>query len=264
MAITSLNAVPGAALQRVVISKTTSRTSVAASGMSVFDVAGSPGAGTLAGSSTTTGTVPTGATAGCPTINAFGGGNTGYITRLAWSSTVPGRIVLYDLLWKAGAYAFNASTTGQTPTSFTSRIPGGTDYSGLEIWVEQVTAGTLVQNVSVTYNDEAAASSTTGTVAAPAAMILGRWFQLPLAAGDRGVQGITGVVGSVASAGTFNVLVLRRLGEARIRAANDLVVQDALATGMPVVYADSALIAVPFPDSTATGLFEVTVDIRNG
>lgn len=264
MAITSLDGLIAGAKQRVAMYKSASRTSVAANACSVFDLAGSPGAGTLAGTSTTTGVVPTDATAGCPTINAFGGGNTGYIARVEGSNTVACRIRLYDMLWKGGAYAFNASTTGQSPTSFSSRIPGGTDYTGLELWYEQVTAGTGVQNVAVTYNDQAAASSTTGTVAAPAAMIVGRMFQLPLAAGDTGIQGVTGVVGSVATVGTFNLLILRPLTDIRIRVANDSIVQDALATGLPVIFADSALIMVVTADSTATQLPELLVDIVNG
>ncbi|MFW9777194.1 hypothetical protein, partial [Brucella melitensis] len=75
----------------------------------------------------------------------------GYISRIEASCTVACRVQLYDVLWKAGAYAFNVSTSGNTPTSFSSRIPGGTDYTGLELWYEQVTAGTLVQSVAVTY-----------------------------------------------------------------------------------------------------------------
>ena len=263
MAITTLDGLVAAAKQRVLITKTAVRTSVAASPCSVFDIAGNPGAGTLAGASTTTGTVPTDATTGCPTINAFGGGATGYVSRLEFNATVSCRVQLYDLLWKGGAYAFNVSTSGNTPTSYSARLPN-TDYTGLELWYEQVTAGTLVQNVNVTYNDENAASSTTGVTAAPLAMIVGRMFQLPLAAGDKGIQGVTGVVGTVASAGTFNLLVMRPIGEARIRVANDGQVQDALSTGLPVIYADSALIIIITADSTSTGLAECVVDISNG
>lgn len=264
MAITTLDGIIAGAKQRISMTKTTSRTSVAAYGCSVFDLAGNPGAGTLAGTSTTTGTVPTDATAGCPTINAFGGGATGYVSRIEASNIVSCRIALYDMLWKGGAYTFNVSTSGNSPTSFSSRIPGGTDYTGLELWYEQVTAGTLVQKVAVTYNDQAAASSTTGTVAMPLAMIVGRMQLLPLAAGDTGIQGVTGVVGTVASAGTFNILVMRPLGEVRIRVANDGVVQDALMTGLPIVFADSALRVIITADSTATQTPEIVVDIVNG
>lgn len=264
MAITTLDGFIAAARQRLMLYKTQSQTSVAIMPTSVFDRSGSPGAGTLAGTSTTTGVVPTDATAGCPVINAFGGGNTGYISRVEFNNTVVSRVQLFDCLWKAGAYAFNVNTSGNSPTSFSSRIPGGTDYTGLELWYEQVTAGTLVQNVAVTYNDENATSSTTGTIAAPAAMILGRMFQIPLAAGDKGIQGVTGVVGTTASAGTFNLLIMRPLAEARIRVANDSQLQDMFATGMPVIYDNSALMLVVTADSTATGLAECAIDIING
>ena len=121
MAITTLDGFLAAPMQRITLLKTASRTSVAAIPFSVFDVAGNPGAGVLAGTSTTTGVVPTDATAGCPVINAFGAGATGYITRIEASNSAACRITLYDMLWKGGAYAFNAAVTGQTPTSFASR-----------------------------------------------------------------------------------------------------------------------------------------------
>lgn len=264
MAITTLDGVIAAAKQRILMQKTATRTAVAAVPFSVFDLAGSPGAGTLAGVSTTTGTVPTDATAGCPTINAFGAGATGYISRIEGSNTVSCRITLYDMLWKGGAYAFNASTSGNSPTSYSSRVPGGTDYTGLEIWYEQVTAGTGIPSVNVSYNNQSGAASTTGVVSLGSAHILGRMTQIPLAAGDTGVQGITGVTATVATVGTFNLLVMRPLGEIRIRVANDGIVQDLLTTGMPEVFADSALRFIVQPDSTATALPEMLIDIING
>lgn len=251
-----------AAKQYASFSKTASRTSVAAQWFSVFDVAGNPGAGTLAGVSTTTGTVPTDATAGCPTIGAFGGGATGYLAQVDFGSSVACRIKLFDMLWKGGAYAFNANTSGNTPTSYSSRIPGGV-YGDEQIWLEQVTAGTGIQNVAVTYNDQAGASSTTGTIAT-AANIVGRMWQLPLAAGDTGVQGITGVVGSVATAGTFNILVLRPLWSGRVRTNNDGDTHGPDKTLMPQVFADSALIMAVAADSTATGIPELEFVIANG
>lgn len=265
MAITTWDGYIGSAKQPLSLVKTASRTSVAASWFSVFDLAGNPGAGVLAGTSTTTGTVPTDATAGCPTINAFGGSAVGYLAQVEFGSSVAARIKLFDLLWKGGAYAFNASTTGQTPTSFSSRVPGGTDFTNTQIWVEQVTAGTGIQNVAVTYtNQSGTAGRSTGTVAAPAAMILGRMFQLPLQAGDTGVQGVTGVVGSVATVGTFNILVVRSLWSGRVKIANDGDVHDLAKTGMPVLYADSALMMAIAPDSTATGIPELELVIANG
>ena len=66
MAITTLDGFLAAPMQRITLLKTASRTSVAAIPFSVFDVAGNPGAGVLAGTSTTTGVVPTDATRDAP------------------------------------------------------------------------------------------------------------------------------------------------------------------------------------------------------
>jgi hypothetical protein len=264
MAITTLDGLIAAAKQRVQIVKTASRTSVGGAWFSVFDQAGNPGAGTLAGANTTTGVVPTDATAGVPIINAFGGGATGYVTGVEFASSVTCRVMLFDLLWKAGPYAFNASTTGQTPASYSARVPGGTDFTNTENWLEQVTAGTLVQNVNVTYiNQSGTAGRSTGTVAT-AVNIVGRMWQLPLQAGDSGVQGVTGVVGSVASAGTFNILVLRPLWVGRVIVANAGDIHDYLRVGMPAITAEAALGIAVLADSTATGLPEMMVTIANG
>lgn len=268
MAITTFDGFVAAAKQQISLQKTASRTAVAAQPFSVFDVAGNPGAGTLAGTSTTTGVVPTDATAGCPTINAFGGGATGYLAGVQFFGSVAANITIYDLLWKGGAYAFNANTTGNTPTSFLSRIPGGTaaDTAGCtEIWVETVTAATGNQNWNVTYTNEAGTTGrTTGAVGVGAAPILGRMWQLPLQAGDRGVSGITGVVGGTGTAGTANILVLRPLWRGRCSSANDGGSHGLDVTGMPVVFADTALYMIVTPDSTATGIPNLQVTIANG
>ena len=264
MAITSFDpGLIGSAKQFLSMVKLGSRTSVAAQWFSVYDLAGNPGAGTLAGTSTTTGVVPTDATNGHPTINAFGGGATGYLAQVDFGSSAACRIKLFDLLWKGGAYAFNANTSGNTPTSYASRIPGG-DYTDTQLWLEQVTAGTGVQNVNVTYINQAGTSGrSTGTVAT-AANILGRMWQLPVQPGDSGVQGVTGVVGSVATAGTFNILVLRPLWSGRVKINNDGDVHGPDRTLMPQVFDNSALMMAIAPDGTVTGIPGLELVIANG
>ncbi len=267
MAITTRDGLIAATAQgqEIQVTKTASRTSVAATWFSLFDLAGNPGAGTLAGTSTAAGVVPTDATAGCPTINAFSGANTGYIQAVDYGNTVAGRIRLYDMLFKAGAYAFNANTTLASQPSYSSRVPAGTDFTGTQIWLETVTAFTGSPSVAVTYTNQAGtAARTTGTVATGSALTLGRMVQLPLQAGDTGVQKIESVIGTVASAGTFNILVLRRLWSNRIRVANDGGADGPDRTGLTRIFADSAVVLLACPDSTATGVPEVLFNVING
>ena len=261
--ITSLDSYIASAKQRVTWVKTASRTTIAAQWFSVFELAGSPGAGTLAGTSTTAGVVPTDATAGCPVLNAFGGSATGRISKIEYGNSVACRIAIFDMLFKAGAYSFNANQTLSSQPSYSARLPG-TDYKGLEIWVETVTAATGNQTWTVTYTDQDGnAGATTGAVGIGSAPTLGRCWQLPLASGDSGVQKIESVVGGTGSAGTANILVLRPLWSGRVKVANDGEVHDLLRTGMPQVYTDSALIALVCADSTSSGIPEMTIEVAN-
>lgn len=264
MSIVTLDGYIAAAKQVIPFIKTAARTTIAAAWFSLIDVAGNPGAGVLAGTNTAAGLVPTDATAGCPPINAFNGANIGYISNVDFGSTVACRMRLFDLLFKAGAYSFNSNVTLAAQPSYSSRVPGGTDFKGTQIWVEFVTASTGTQSVAVTYtNQDGTAAKTTGTVVTVAGTI-GRLFQLPLAAGDTGVQKIESVVGSVATVGTFNILVLRPLWSGRCRVVNDGDRHGLDLTGLPQVWTDSALFLGVCADSTSSGVPELQIEVANG
>lgn len=265
MTIASLNDYIASAKQRVPWNKTGALTTVASSWFSAFAIAGDPGAGTLAGTSTAAGVVPTDTTAGYPALTAFGGGAAGYLTKVEYGSTVACRIAVFDRLFVAGAYTFSASTTLSSPPSYSGRLPANqSNGQGIEIWVEQVTAATGNQAVNVTYTNQGGATGqTTGAVGIGAAPTVGRCWQLPLAAGDSGVEGITGVVGTVASVGTFNVMALRRLFSCRVQVANGGDVVDLLRTGQPQLFATSALYVLVSPDSTALGIPDLNLEVAN-
>lgn len=279
MAISTIDGYIAAAKQRIPLVKTASRTSVAIIPFSVFDLAGNPGAGTLAGTSTANGVVPTDVTAGCPLINGFGG-NTGYLTKVEYSSSVISTMYLYDMLFKAGAYAFTAGTTILTSQpSISGRCPdydAGTPTvfgNGNEIWIEVSTAFATGNSwqIQVTYTNSAGTTGRTSIISAAqanAALTLGKMFQLALQAGDSGVQKIESVVitngGTAMTAGAVNVLIMRRLWVGRVPIANSAFVDDFLKTGAPIVYETSAFVAMIQADSTATGLPNLTLEISNG
>lgn len=265
MAITTLDGLIGATKQRVRWTKTTNRTVVSNSWFSLFDIAGQPGAGTLAAGNTANGLVPTDATAGYPIINAFGGGASGYLGRMNFANTAACRLALFDRLFVAGAYAFNANTALTSQPSFAGRVPG-TNYSGLELWVEQVTAATGNQAVTVQYtNQSGTGSRSTGAVGIGAAPTVGRCWNLPLQSGDSGVQLVSNVQGTVATVGTFNVMVLRRLAEGRIISSNNGDRQSIIDVGALVeVFADSAFYVLINADSTSSSLPEIDFQVVNG
>lgn len=274
MAIATENDLIASAKQLIAYNKTAGRTTVALSWFTAFDLAGTPGAGTIAAGNTTNGVVQTDAIAGYPVINAFGGSNKGYITGVDFGNTVACRIKLMDCLFKVGAIGFTAGTTTlSAQPSYSTRVPGGTDYSSCQLWFEVTTAfvtGTA-WSIQVTYTNEAgvtARTTTAMTAVAAAALTLGRMYPIPLQAGDKGVQKIESVIvtngGTAMTAGAINVCVMRPLWSGRVRLANDGDTHDFAKTGMPEVFADSALYPIFNTDGTALGLPELELEIANG
>jgi hypothetical protein len=79
------------------------------------------------------------------------------------------------------------------------------------------------------------------------------------------VQLVSNVQGSVATVGTFNVMVLRRLAEGRINANNSSDLQSIISVGALLeLYADSALYVLISADATSSGLPECYPQIING
>jgi hypothetical protein len=270
MPITTANDWFAAAKQAIQIRKTAVATTAGAQPVSTLDLAGTPGAGSLAIGNTTSGVVPTDATAGFPTINAFGGGAIGYLSAARFRNAVAGGCILYDRLWHAGSVSMTAlaTTTFAGQPSYTGRLPGGTDFGNLEIIIEiNVAVSATATTIAVGYTNEA---GTTGRSTGASVSLSGvgsrRCILMPLQAGDKGVQRIDSVTvgGVVATTGTFNVMVARRLAEFDIRVANGLDPQGWDLTGGPQLFADSALWPMLQPDSTSSGLYTLALDIING
>lgn len=273
MAITTGDGYIGAGKQAVTYTKTAAVTTVAATRYTVAQANGNPGAMTLAATGTPSGQVPTDAIGGCPTINAFGGGATGYLTRVAFNSSVVQTLELWDKVYAVGITTAQLGTlqtlTLSAQPSYSGRMPGGTDYSNTRIFVEITnTMSASATTINVTYTNE---SGTTGrTVAATSGslsgFVAGRWVELPLQAGDDGVQKIESVVigGATNAAGALNVIVARRLWRGRVAVVNGAQTDGLDRTGMPQVFADSAIVLTCTPDSTSTGIPDVEFEIANG
>lgn len=253
----------GAAKQFVSWMRTGARTTIAAAWFGLLDIAGNPGAGALAGTSTTAGVVPSDTTAGMPPIDAFGGAATGYLAQVDFGSSVACRLRMSDMLFKAGAYAFNANTALVAQPSYAARVPGA-NYKDTQIWVEAVTAFTGNPTFTITYTNQDGVAARTATLASAVAPTIGRRLQIALQAGDSGVQKIDNVQGTVATVGTFNVLVLRAIWGGRVKINNDGDVHGPDKTLLPVLFADSAIDVMVATDSTASGVPELEFVIANG
>ena len=260
----------------LLFSKTATRTTVALSPFTVFDLAGQPGAGTLAVGNTANGIVYTKATAGFPSFPDAPAGKGWWLAMMDGQSSVAGQRDIYDFIFSTGAHAFNANQTltaqpsiddrlrvapphavltafnaGDTITSGSAPIKAyvctvggvsgaasapnttgsaivdgtctwqyqgnGLNYANLEILVEEVAAGTGNQSVSVGYSTMAdygvtlTTTRSSGAQGIGAALIAGRCFRLPLQSGDKNIARLDSIIGTVATVGTFNVHLVRKI-----------------------------------------------------
>lgn len=268
MAITSANDYINSAKQIIPFTKTGSVTSVAATRFSVFNAAGNPGAGTLALTSALTGVVPDATVAGYPSLNAFGGSAVGYLSRVAYSSSVTGRLELWDRVFGINVLLTSAATTTlASQASYSARIPNS-NYAGLRIFLEVTTVvSATATTVQVTYTNQAGTTGRTAIVSGSlSGFTVNRLVEVALQAGDSGVQKIeTVIVGGTPATGgaAVNVIVLRPLWTNRVPIANGGGVDGVDRTGLPQVYATSALFLTSVPDSTSTGVPDLNIEIAN-
>jgi hypothetical protein len=274
MAITSGDTYIASSKQIIPYGKTASVTTVASTlRYTVFAMVGTPSAGTIVGTANP-GAVPVDTDAGYPQINTFGASATGYLTRVQYNSSVACRLELWDKLYAIAIDPKVAAVTPATgilsPPSYSGRIPGS-NYSGLRLFYEvsaSFTGGTAA-TITVTYTNQ---SGTTGkttaatTFGATTGNTIYRWVELPLAAGDSGIQKIETVTiaGTVPTVGTINVIVARPLWSNRVNLANYGGLDGLDRTGMPIVYDTSALTMTCVTDSTSSGVPDLNIEIANG
>ena len=268
MAITSLDDYIAAQKQLIRNFRIGNRTTAANTWFSMAGMTGFPGGSVLAGADTTSGVVETDETEGHPRIRPFPTGGKGYITRAAITNNYASRIRIFDLLWKGGAYAYNANVTLSGQPSFASRLPldgnGDPIYEGLEIWHECVTnfSGSIV--LTVTYTDQDGnTGATSGAYAFGTSPIAGRLTNVPFATGDNGVRKIESVTSTGLTAGTYNILIIRPLIEVRINNTNQGFFGGLDAMGFTEIFADSAIDFAVAPDSTGSGTIDMYLEIAS-
>jgi hypothetical protein len=270
MAISTGDQYIASSKQVIPYTKTGAVTTIAATRFATLQAAGFPGAGTLPSTGTPAGggALFTSSSSGMPTINSFGSGATGYLSRVQYTSSVAARLEIVDKIWGVvPTLTALATTTVTSPVSYTSRIPGGTDYSGLRMYVEiTTTMAASATTLQVTYTNQAGATGkASGTTASLSGFTAGRWVELPLATGDTGVQAITAVTvgGATNASGAANIIIVRPLWTNRVNVVNGGGTDGLDRTGLPIVYATSALSVQSIPDSTSTGVIDMNIEIAN-
>ena len=177
------------------------------------------GAGTFSPGNTANGLVPTNDTPGALHMVSFSG--EGRLTGVELSvGTDTGRILIYDRLFHCGQYSGAASTVNLTSQpSYSSRVPGGTDYTGLQLWVMGGGSGGLPA-ITITYTDQ---SGNGGATSTRGALSLGNGtfaLQYPLMAGDSGIQQIDTVSWAATASNAFVVVVARPIALLHFRTGN--------------------------------------------
>lgn len=216
------------------------------------------------GSNPTTVEAPTSATAGAVPFTAPGGGRQKWLIQAgvmgqASTNALP-FVMLYDRLLHIGGLDgtnIGAQTVGGSLTRYTTGV-------GNKIYVEIYTAvGTTARTITATYHNQAGTGSrvtqavtfggTAGTVGNDANLFI----QLPLQAGDSGVQSVESVTisaSTVSAAGNFGVTIVHPLAIMAMPASGTSPVVSDFTTGpggVPEILTDACLaFAGPATSST--------------
>lgn len=236
-------------------------TSASTAYASLWASVGNPAAGSFSIGNTTTGVIPTSATAGAFAFVNPASGNT-YLGRIKCSAQNAGSMIFYDRLQHSGSYTSSAGTINANDQTAVDRDSSG---AAVEVWCEINSAlSATATTITITYTDQDGNTGATGTCTLPASAIAGRMFPFVLATGDSGVRSIEDVAGSAAPTGTFNIVMLRVLAAVPIFAAGQIFQYDWASIGMPRVL-DNACIAIMMQTSAgSTGITAGSISIIQG
>lgn len=208
---------------------------------SLWTAPGLPGSG--ATPATGSGAVPTSATAGALSFTNPTGGLLTYLAHLAYVGGIAGSLILYDRLVHTSG--LSGTTTGAQTVNSTAITRPNANGDNVEAFIEWYAAtGASAATITVSYTNQAGtAGRSSGAFTIQATPVVGQMQQIPLQAGDTGVQSVQSVTLSVSTgtAGNFGITLLRRIGEIGSQASS-MAIEDYLATGSPQVQ-DSACIA---------------------
>lgn len=261
MAILDVDAFIAGLLEPVCGFNKQSITTVAGGYFSLWDAPGQPGAGSLSIGNTTTGVIPTDATAGAFPFTNPSSGNS-YLARAAASLASVGSLILYDRLHHSGSYT---SVNGNINTTDMTAIDRGSDGAGVEVWAEINSAlSAVATTITITYTNQDGTAGRTGSVTLPASAITRRMFPFALQSGDTGVRSIENIAGSAAPTGTFNIVMLRSLAEIAVSLAGVAGKANFVELGMPRIYNDACIAMMYVANTTTSGQIKGSFKMAQG
>ena len=263
MAIQSLDqllaASPGFRLPMMKISATAKG---AGSYHSLRQVAGQPGLGTTP--PTGNGEIPNMTTAGGIVFPSPSGTNLNYLAQAIIAGSVQGTLMLYDRLWH------NSGLNGTLLTAQTwsqASLNRYADGVGVELWMEIYTVtGTAQATATATYTNSNNVSERLATATLVASPVVGQMIPFSLASGDNGLRSVQQVALSVSTgvAGSFGLVLLKRICDIPLNAANVAAVMDTFTIGMPEINTNAHLCAAVLCSGTATGIVHGSLQIVQG
>jgi hypothetical protein len=200
------------------------------------------------------------------TANAGGGALT-YVGRMAMAAAQIGAVYVYDLLWACSG--FNSTTlTAQTVSGFAGMPSRNSTGAGAELWAWGFGAtGATAQTISVSYTNQSGTSGHTSvSTTAIASWPVARMLNLPLQAGDTGLQSIASLTFSASSgtAGNIGLAIMQRVAALPCLVANVPIVQDFAALGLPAITDEATLLFVNNSSTTSSGIVTGTISLAQG
>jgi hypothetical protein len=209
-----------------------------------WGVGGTPGAGGYV-SNLTTGVLLDNTTTGALALPSFSGN--AYLASVSLDVggfAVFGVFYLYDRLWAAGTFLTNTATTFSSQPSYSARVPGGTDYTGTQIWLEETAANSNTQNATytITYTNQAGTpGQSTGAFLPSGNNVAFCRTRAPMQAGDTGVQKIESVTVSNATTKSWGVVVRRPIWQGALLNQSGELFHTFIQTGLPEIFGTSCL-----------------------
>lgn len=234
--------------------KATSPTLVAGRPSTYWGITGYPGTGTW--DSTLNGVNVFSNSAGAYTDFKNPVSGSTYLARFQASASQAGTLLLVDRLWHNGGFNIQATTAQNiTQPVLPPRDVTGTN-SGNGVFAAamlSVASGANTPTLTLSYTNSSGQNGRTATnvLSTAATSAAGSWYMFGLQAGDNGIRNVASLTLSTSwTSGTLNLGLFRLITALEMPQAFVPNAVDALTSGFPILYNDSALELIFVPNTT--------------